>query len=88
MKHLTTAIPVLSAATIVLVSGLSGCAAFSCDNYMTYDDTLNSWIGAELSDYERRTDNRAYSTMDRPPVRRPGEGKKGSLFCCGYTAFF
>jgi hypothetical protein len=45
---------------------LQGCAAFSCDNYQTYDDVLDSWVGADLSSYERRQDLKPLQVMDRP----------------------
>lgn len=66
MKRNIFAATAMLAAIIAMSSGLQGCAAFSCDNYQTYDDTLDSWVGADLSAYERRTENRAYSTMERP----------------------
>ena len=69
MKRRILTLVALLASTFALSSGLQGCAAFYCDNYRTYDDTLDTWMGADLSDYERRTDNRAYSTMDRPRNR-------------------
>jgi hypothetical protein len=47
---------------------LQGCA-MSCDNYRTYDDTLDSWIGYNLEDYERRSGNRASNVMERPQGR-------------------
>ena len=69
MKRELIGTTTLLAAVFTMSLGLQGCASFSCDNYMTYDDILNSWVGDDLSDFERRTNSRAYSTMDRPRNR-------------------
>ena len=50
----------------VMFALLQGCAAFSCDNYRYYDDILDSWVGDELSSYERRHDLKPLEVMDRP----------------------
>lgn len=56
----------VNAVLIVASCVFSGCAAFKCDNYMTYDQTLDSWLGSELSAYESRNDIRALNVMERP----------------------
>lgn len=48
---------------------MSGCAAFSCDDYMTYNDVLDTWVGADLSNYESRTNRRPLNVMERPQNR-------------------
>lgn len=66
IKHLKTG----PTAVVVLAALISlttpGCSMFSCDNYMSYDDLLDSWMGANLSEYERKNDRRPVSTMERP----------------------
>ena len=69
MKRKLLSLAAMLAAVIGMSFGLQGCASFSCDNYMTYDKILDSWVGDELSSYERRNDVRAYSSMDRPQNR-------------------
>lgn len=66
---------------------LQGCA-MSCDDYRTYDDTLNSWVGHNLKDYERQTGHQASSVMERPQGRleysysTPYTGYDGSQMQC------
>jgi hypothetical protein len=64
MKRSTSAIRnvVVAAAAVLL---LQACAT-SCDNYMTYDDILNTWVGHDLDAYERQLDVRASNVMERP----------------------
>ena len=64
IKKCFVAIGLLFAATVT-----TGCAAFQCENYMTYDETLDSWVGAELSAYEDRNELRALTAMERPRNR-------------------
>lgn len=66
---------------------LQSCA-MNCDDYRTYDDTLDSWVGHNLEDYERRTGNRASNVMERPRNRleysysTPYTGYDGSQSYC------
>jgi hypothetical protein len=46
-----------------------GCSMMSCDRYLTYDDQLDSWVGASLDDYERRFERRPSNVMERPQNR-------------------
>lgn len=88
MKRKILSIAFLLAVALPLTSGLTGCAVLSCDNYMTYDDVLDSWVGGELSAYEQRTDNRAYKTMERPQNRieyafnTPYQNYDGTIEAC------
>lgn len=50
----------------VLILGMQGCASGQCDDYMTYDDILNTWVGVDLDRFERITDRRPLDSMERP----------------------
>lgn len=54
--------------TAVLVAG-QGCSLLECDNYTSYGDILDTWVGSELSEYESRQDSRPDSVMERPGNR-------------------
>ena len=66
MKHKILQAIRPTVALAIMTFGLQGCSVLSCDNYMTYDDILDTWVGSDLSAYEQRTDNHPYSTMERP----------------------
>jgi len=68
-QHITIRRIGILASAVALLVGMSGCAALSCDDYMTYSDVLDTWVGADLSQYEYRTDLRAYDVMERPRNR-------------------
>ena len=54
------------AALTMLAMTIQGCSALSCDDYMTYDAVLDTWVGSSLEDYEYRTGNHPYASMERP----------------------
>jgi len=51
-RHIAIAITILFA---------QGCASLSCDDYTSYEDMLESWIGADLDSYERQNNDVALS---------------------------
>ena len=53
-------------AMVTMIISIQGCALTNCDNYATYDDILDSWVGAELNEYERRHRGRPLQVMERP----------------------
>jgi hypothetical protein len=57
---------VAASAVVLFTLAMQGCSALSCDAYQSYDDVLDSWLGAQLNDYESRNDNQPYNSMDRP----------------------
>ena len=54
---------------LLLAIGLQGCAILDCDDYRRYDDILDSWVGNDLEDYERRNNGKARAVMERPRNR-------------------
>jgi len=61
-------IRVIAIACLVLPL-FQGCASLGCEEYMTYDDLLDSWVGSPLTQYEQRNDKGPLSVMERPMNR-------------------
>ena len=62
-------------AALILFAGAgtltTGCAMLdmSCDDYMGYDEIMESWVGDDLMKYERQVGVRPFSTLKRPQNR-------------------
>lgn len=48
---------------------LSGCSILDCENYRTYSDTLDTWMGADIDRYESQLHQRPIDVMERPRNR-------------------
>ena len=50
---------------------ITGCSTLGlgCDNYYSYDRIMDSWLGADLMEYERSQNLRPVSTLKRPQNR-------------------
>ena len=59
-----------SIATAIAAGGLAaGCSTFGCDDYFSYDEILDTWVGGSLMEYERSNNVRPISTLKRPQNR-------------------
>lgn len=61
----------IASLAIILAGGaaFTGCSTFGCDNYFSYNDILDTWMGSNLIDYERSNGVRPISTLKRPEHR-------------------
>ena len=48
---------------------LSGCSILSCEDYQSYSDTLDTWVGTDIQRYESQLSKRPIDFMDRPRNR-------------------
>jgi len=60
-SYLISRIATRHIALAITVFFAQGCASLSCDDYTSYDDILESWIGADLDSYERQNNDLALS---------------------------
>ncbi|MEQ9315073.1 MAG: hypothetical protein RLN72_04420 [Henriciella sp.] len=65
-KRIATLFAALAMGTTVTACSTLG---LGCDDYFSYDEIMESWIGGDLIDYERRNNVRPISTLKRPQNR-------------------
>ena len=66
MNRITKAPGVL---LIPALLSLSGCAILDCEDYRTYSNTLDTWVGSDIERYERQLNRRPVDVMERPRNR-------------------
>ena len=65
-KRIATFAAALAGGTLMTACSTLG---LGCDNYLNYGEIMDTWIGADLMDYERRQNTRPISTLKRPQNR-------------------
>lgn len=59
----------LAVALVLVLLGIGPGCGLTCKNFVEYDQILESWVGANLTDYERRYNASPISATVRPRHR-------------------